>query len=295
MSTTPLVQAFYDRIWNDGDLEAAWVILTPDFQFRGSLGSELRGIPSFLEYVRSVRTPLADYRCNILDCVSERDRAFAKMQFHGRHVGVFRGYPPTGQRVSWIGAALFEFNGSAIERLWVLGDLEALDEMLARYSQRVNDDTRQLLRHFLATLAYRTQKSVRSAPDHFGTFDAGHETRTPTEIVRHMTSVLVFARTFVVGGEHHRPDPLSTLAEEIDRFHAVLGDLSADLEHGNALLHGMTPERLLQGPFADAMTHAGQLAMLRRLAGVPVPPEDFSEAAIATERVGPDHAGPRRP
>jgi hypothetical protein len=57
----------------------------------------------------------------------------------------------------------------------------------------------------------------------------------------------------------------------------------------------MTPERLLQGPFADAMTHVGQLAMLRRLAGAPVPPEDFSEAEITAERLGPDQPAPKRP
>ena len=73
MSTARVVGAFYDRIWNDGDLEAAWVLLKPDFRFRGSLGAELRGIPPLLEYVRSVRDALADYRCDILDCVSECD------------------------------------------------------------------------------------------------------------------------------------------------------------------------------------------------------------------------------
>jgi hypothetical protein len=87
MSTTPIVRAFCDRIWNAGDLEAAWVLLAPDFQFRGSLGSELRGIPPFLEYVRSVRDALAGYRCDILDCLSKGDRAFARMHFSGRHVG----------------------------------------------------------------------------------------------------------------------------------------------------------------------------------------------------------------
>jgi len=127
-----LVHAFYRRIWNDGDLAAASEILAPDFRFRGSLGAELVGIPSFLEYVRSVRTALEDYRCDVLVCVTEGDRAFAKMRFSGRHVGVFRGYQPAGRPVDWLGAALFEFQRSQIVDLWVLGDLVSLEAALAR-------------------------------------------------------------------------------------------------------------------------------------------------------------------
>ena len=79
-----------------------------------------------------------------------------------------------------------------------------------------------------------------------------------------MTSVLGYARTFFVGGQY-RPEPLPTLTEEITRFHEMLEDLSGHLEKGTPFQGDMTAERLLQGPFSDAMTHAGQLAMLRRL------------------------------
>ncbi len=130
MSTPNLVEAFYQRIWNTGDLAAASYLLTADFSFRGSLGAELRGQASFTEYVRSVRTALADYRCEILECVAEGDQAFAKMRFSGRHVGLFRGYQPTGKPVYWQGAALFRFEGQAISQLWVLGDLAGLDAVL---------------------------------------------------------------------------------------------------------------------------------------------------------------------
>jgi predicted ester cyclase len=129
-NASKLVEAFYDRIWNQGDLEAAEQLLASDFAFRGSLGAELRGIPAFTDYVRSVRLPLADYRCEILECVAEGNRAFAKMRFGGRHVGMFRGYQPTGKQIQWLGAALFRFDRNAIAELWVLGDVAGLEAML---------------------------------------------------------------------------------------------------------------------------------------------------------------------
>ncbi len=78
------------------------------------------------------------------------------------------------------------------------------------------------------------------------------------------------------------------------RFHAMLEDLARHLTEGTELI-GTTEERLLQGPFADAMTHAGQLAMLRRLAGVPVPPENFIEAAVDPANLGPRQPEPVSP
>ena len=133
-SPSRLVKAFYQRIWNDGDLDAARELLTDDFVFRGSLGAELFGVAAFTGYVRSVREALADYRCDILTCVSEGERAFAKMRFSGRHVGTLRGYAPTGRPVQWLGAALFRFDGAAIAHLWVLGDLVSLDAMLKAHA-----------------------------------------------------------------------------------------------------------------------------------------------------------------
>jgi hypothetical protein len=155
------------------------------------------------------------------------------------------------------------------------------------------DVIRALLRHFLAAIAYRTQKALRGAPESFGTFEAGHDVRTPAALVRHMTSVLGYARTHFVGGRY-RPDPLPDLAAESTRFHAMVGELAAHLERGDPL-QGITPEQLLQGPFSDAMTHAGQLALLRRLAGAPVAPENFIEADVSPGRLGPDQALPNSP
>jgi hypothetical protein len=156
------------------------------------------------------------------------------------------------------------------------------------------DDKRKLICHFLAALAYRTQKALRDAPVEFGDFVAAEGVRTPAELVRHMTSVLGYARTFFVGG-HYRPEPLPSIREETARFHEMLEDLARHIEAGTPLLQGISEERLLQGPFSDAMTHAGQLAMLRRLAGVPVAPENFVLADIDAERLGPDQARPVSP
>ncbi len=156
------------------------------------------------------------------------------------------------------------------------------------------DDKFFMLRHFLGALAYRTQKALRGAPESFAIFSAGNETRTPAELVRHMTSVLGYARTFFIGGQY-RPEPLPTLADEITRFHKMLEDLSGHLEKGTPFQGDMTAERLLQGPFSDAMTHAGQLALLRRLAGVPVAPENFIVADIDASRLGSDQPEPASP
>src|SRR2546428_8433955 len=155
------------------------------------------------------------------------------------------------------------------------------------------DERRTMLRHFLAALAYRTQKALRGAPSGFGDFAAGERTRTPRQLVRHMTSVLGYARTYFVGGRYW-PEELPDLASEVERFHAVLSDVAGRLERGEPLL-GVTPEQLLQGPFADAMTHAGQLALLRRLAGAPEPPGNFLVPDIHAERPRPQPPPPRPP
>ena len=131
MTTPDLVRAFYERIWNDGDLGAASELLAPGLSFRGSLGAELHGRDAFLDYVRSVRSTLSDYCCEIVECVTEEDRAFARMRFSGRHTAPFRGFAPTGREVSWAAAALFRVSDGVIEDVWVLGDLAGLDTLLA--------------------------------------------------------------------------------------------------------------------------------------------------------------------
>lgn len=152
---------------------------------------------------------------------------------------------------------------------------------------------RGLLRHYLAALVYRTQKAVRGAPATFGTFQAGQQTRSPQDLVRHMTSVLGYACTFFVGGTY-RAELLPTMEDEMARFHAIVAQLADHLSSA-VPLEGISHAQLLQGPLADAMTHAGQIALLRRLAGSPIPPENFVYADITVERLGPDQAEPVRP
>ncbi|MEO5714454.1 MAG: ester cyclase [Luteolibacter sp.] len=132
MSTPYTVTAFYERIWNAGDFHLIPELLTEDFVFRGSLGRDTTGHAAFEEYTKMVRSALGGYHCEILECVYEGDKAFAKMRFSGTHTGEFRECEPTGKLVEWDGAALFRFDGNLIAELWVLGDLERLDELLLK-------------------------------------------------------------------------------------------------------------------------------------------------------------------
>ena len=157
----------------------------------------------------------------------------------------------------------------------------------------ISPEQRGLLRHFLAALAYRTQKALRDASPSFADYTPLEGVRTPKTLVKHMTSVLGYARTHFIGGRYHA-EPLETMQAEIERFHEMLELLSEHLRRGDALLD-TTPARMLQGPFSDAMTHAGQLALLRRLSGDPIPPENFIVADIDAERLGVDQADPVSP
>jgi len=154
---------------------------------------------------------------------------------------------------------------------------------------------RALLNHYLAAIAYRTQKALRDAPAGYWHFSAGHRARTPIEILRHMTSLMGYVRTHFVGGTYPvKPEPLATPAAEVSRFHDLLVDVGGLVLVGTPLRE-ITHQQLLQGPFSDVMTHVGQLALLRRLADAPVPPENFIHADIRADRLGPDQPLPARP
>ncbi len=155
------------------------------------------------------------------------------------------------------------------------------------------NESRHLLQHFLAALAYRTQKALRDAPDGFADFRAGPNARTPFELLWHMTGLMGYARTMLHGGDFE-PPRLPSIDAEIARFHETLGELHRDFADP-ALAARISDEQFLQGPLADAMTHAGQLAMLRRLHGSPVPSENFIFAAIVTSNVSRDQERPRAP
>lgn len=152
-----------------------------------------------------------------------------------------------------------------------------------------SETDRSLLRHFLASIAYRTQKALRNAPADFGNFRCAPGVRTPHQLLRHMSDVLGYART-MLHGKRRRAHALPEFEDEIARLHEELESLAEDIEAPNS--GRVTPGQLLQGPLADAMTHAGQLAMLRRLSGSPIPPENFIVAEIDAKNLGPDQPAP---
>ncbi len=153
--------------------------------------------------------------------------------------------------------------------------------------------SRRLLRHFLAALAYRTQKALRGAPNDFENFCAGTNVRTPFELVWHMTGVIGYARTMLHGGSF-LPQRMPDFAAEVERFHSTLEALRDDF--GNPALEAtITDEQFLQGPLSDAMTHAGQLAMLRRRAGAPGASENFIFARVDAANLSAAQAEPAAP
>jgi steroid delta-isomerase-like uncharacterized protein len=124
------VRRFYEVLWDAHDREAMPSILHENFTFRGSLGQEKRGHDGFVEYVDMVHRALDDYKCIIEDLVEEGDKVFAKMSFNGIHRDKFMGYPPSHKRLTWKGCALFTFEGERISDVWVLGDLNSLEDQL---------------------------------------------------------------------------------------------------------------------------------------------------------------------
>jgi hypothetical protein len=149
----------------------------------------------------------------------------------------------------------------------------------------------QFLRHVLATIAYRGGKALRDAPATFAAFRAGPTSRTPLEILAHIGDLFDWAISITNGNEQWREATPDTWAAQTSRFYSALERLDQALA---TPLTNCPPERLFQGPLADALTHIGQLAMLRRLADAPVRGENYSRADIAAGRVGPTQSAPRR-
>ncbi len=125
-----LVNDFYQKLWDAQDKAAMVDVLAKNFTFRGSLGQEKRGHQGFAEYVDLVHSALADYKCHIIELVAEEHKVFAKMSFTGIHRNSFMGFEPTGELVTWSGAALFTIENSLIADVWVLGDLKSLQDQL---------------------------------------------------------------------------------------------------------------------------------------------------------------------
>ena len=153
------------------------------------------------------------------------------------------------------------------------------------------DDIRRFLRHVLATIAYRGGKTLRGAPDGFADARIQADTRSAVEIVAHLADLMEWALTSVEGQAKWNPQPPAAWQHEVDRFFAALERLDTFLAGGAPI--GCPPERLFQGPLADALTHVGQLSTLRRAAGVPVRSENFYQAPIEVGSVGPEQKPPK--
>ena len=154
------------------------------------------------------------------------------------------------------------------------------------------DPARYLLRHTVATVAYRAAKALRGAPEHFASFHIGDKTRTPAQILAHMGDLFEWALSIAQGKQTwHDSAPLPWNAE-VERFFAAIKNFDDYLASAQPLHEPV--EGLFQGPVADALNHIGQIAMLRRLAGAPIKGENYFKADIAAGRVGPDQSAPRR-
>ena len=156
----------------------------------------------------------------------------------------------------------------------------------------MNDAGRDLLRHTLATVAYRGGKAIRDTPPSFADFKVGDSSRSPAQILAHIGDLFDWALSIAQGQQkwnNSRPLPWE---QESERFFTTLKAFDDYLD-SDAALHE-SPEKLFQGPVADSLTHIGQIAMLRRLAGVPMRGENYYVAQVASGQVGSQQPAPKR-
>lgn len=145
---------------------------------------------------------------------------------------------------------------------------------------------RELLRHCLATVAYRAGKALRDVPESFAKFQPPEKARTPEQILAHMGDLQDWALAMASGKPAWKDSKPLPWAQEVERFFGALKRFD-DFLASDGAMHA-SPEKLFQGPVADTLNHVGQIAMLRRLAGMPMKGENYFKADIAAGRVGPD-------
>ena len=155
-----------------------------------------------------------------------------------------------------------------------------------------SDPKRELLRHTVATVAYRGGKAVRNVPEGFADFQAGQGTRTPGQILAHIGDLFDWALSIAMGRRTWRDSTPLPWEQEVERFFAALKRFD-DYLTSSEPVHASI-EKVFQGPVADALTHVGQIGILRRLAQAPVKGESYYEADIVAGRVGADQAKPKR-
>ena len=154
-----------------------------------------------------------------------------------------------------------------------------------------SNDARTLLRHTLATVAYRGGKAVRDVPEGFADFRIGGQSRTPGQILAHIGDLYDWALTMADGPQRWNNSTPLTWNDETTRFFSTLRRLDERLANDVPL--ACPVEQLFQGPVADSLTHIGQIAMLRRLAGGPVRAENYAKADIVAGRVGAEQTRPK--
>lgn len=154
------------------------------------------------------------------------------------------------------------------------------------------DGKTELLRHTVATVAYRTGKALRDAPAEFAGYRPAPDSRTPSEILAHMADLFDWALTICDGRQIWHESPALPWDQAVARFFATLQAFDRRLSSAAPL--EAPAEKIFQGPVADALTHTGQLAMLRRLAGAKMRGENYFQADIAVGRTGLDQADPKR-
>jgi hypothetical protein len=153
-------------------------------------------------------------------------------------------------------------------------------------------DSRAFLRHTLATVAYRGAKAIRDAGPNFANYGLPETSRTPAKILAHIGDLMDWGLAMAEGRqEWHDSAPLAWEIE-CERFFAALKKFDDYLASEKPL--EVSTEKLFQGPIADALTHVGQIAMLRRMAGIPLKGENYFVAEITVGRVGADQASPRK-
>ncbi|MGA9509687.1 MAG: hypothetical protein WBV55_13815 [Candidatus Sulfotelmatobacter sp.] len=155
-----------------------------------------------------------------------------------------------------------------------------------------SDPKREFLRHGLATLAYRGGKAIRNTPAAFGDFSPSDGVRTPGKILAHIGDLLDWGLSIAAGKQTWKDSETLSWEKESERFFEALKRFDEYLESSEPL-HA-TPEKLLQGPVADALTHVGQIAMLRRMAGGPVRGENYFVASVTIGCVGSEQTPPKR-
>jgi hypothetical protein len=153
------------------------------------------------------------------------------------------------------------------------------------------DEARALLRHTVATVAYRGGKALRDAPEHFASYRLSASSRTPAEILAHMGDLFDWALSMANSVPAWTPSQPQAWDRDVARFFEALTAFDARLAQDAAL--GAPASQLFQGPIADALTHVGQLALLRRTVGSPVRGENYFKADIEVGRTGARQAAPR--